>query len=72
MKEITQLLEEFWIVKDKNTTDYYRIKRSIDNQMKNFLTDFVGWKLFVTNKLIKLENFQQKHILSWVYKDLKA
>ena len=55
MKEITQLLEEFWIVKDKNTTDYYRIKRSIDNQMKNFLTDFVGWKLFVTNKLIKLE-----------------
>ena len=55
MEEITQLLEEFWIVKDKNTPDYYRIKRSIDNQMKRFLTDFVGWKLFVSNKLIKLE-----------------
>ncbi|MCR5817055.1 MAG: TIGR02678 family protein [Ruminococcus sp.] len=55
MEEFTELLDSFWIVRDNDSSDYYKVKRSIDSNMKKFLTEFVGWKLFVNNKLIKLE-----------------
>ncbi len=55
MNEFTELLENFWIVRDENRADYVRIKYAIDNSMKHFISDFIGWKLIMNNKLIKLE-----------------
>lgn len=55
MNEFVELLDNFWIVRDENPTDYFRIKRSIDNSMKRFISDYAGWKLIINNKVIKLE-----------------
>lgn len=55
MNEFVELLDNFWIVKDENTTDYFRIKRAVDNSMKHFISEYVGWKLIINNKIIKLE-----------------
>lgn len=55
MNEFSQMLENFWITCESNRADYFRIKRSADNDMKHFINDFAGWKLIVNSKLVKLE-----------------
>ncbi len=55
MSEFSELLENFWITRDSDKAEYFRIKRLIDSDMKNFISNFTGWKLIVNNKLIKLE-----------------
>lgn len=55
MNEFSQMLENFWITSESNRADYFRIKRSADNDMKRFINDFAGWKLIVNSKLVKLE-----------------
>lgn len=55
MNEFVELLDNFWVVREENPTDYFRIKRSIDNSMKRFISDYAGWKLIINNRVIKLE-----------------
>ncbi|MEG0979881.1 MAG: TIGR02678 family protein [Oscillospiraceae bacterium] len=55
MNEFISLLENFWIIRDGNNSEYYKIKRAVNNDLKHFLNDFPGWKLIINNKLIKLE-----------------
>ena len=56
MNEFTELLENFWIVRDKDSESYFRIKRAVNNtKMKRFLNQFAGWNIVVNNKLIKIE-----------------
>ena len=55
MNEFVELLDNFWIVREENPADYFRIKRSIDNSMKRFISDYAGWKLIINNRVIKLE-----------------
>ncbi len=55
MNEFSEMLENFWITCENDRSEYFRIKRSIDNDMKRFVNDFAGWKLIINSKLIKLE-----------------
>ena len=56
MNEFTELLENFWIVRDKDSESYFRIKRAVNNtKMKRFLNQFAGWNIVVNNRLIKIE-----------------
>ena len=55
MNEFSELLENFWITHDSDKAAYFRIKRSVDSDMKNFISNFTGWKLIINNKLVKLE-----------------
>ncbi len=55
MNEFISMLESFWIVRGENGSDYVRVKHAADNEMKNFINGFLGWKLIINNKLIKLE-----------------
>lgn len=55
MNEFSEMLENFWITCENDRSEYFRIKRSVDNDMKRFINDFAGWKLIVNSKLIKLE-----------------
>lgn len=55
MDEFEMLLEKFWILREEDNADYFKVKRAINKQMKEFVNQFPGWKLIVTNELIKLE-----------------
>lgn len=55
MNEFISMLESFWIVRSENGGDYVRIKHAADSEMKNFINGFLGWKLIINDKLIKLE-----------------
>lgn len=54
MNECRTLLEQFWICKDSDKEQYYRVKRDIPNFQK-FLREQLGWKLVHTENLLKLE-----------------
>ena len=60
MKEFTELLEHFWFVKDNDSTDYFRIRRAIDDKTKRFLNESVGWNMIVNHKIVKLEKIPAK------------
>ena len=56
MNAIDLLLNNYWIIKDKNKNDYYTIKHEInDKNVKRFIHEMLGWKLIHTEHLIKLE-----------------
>lgn len=55
MNEFISMLDDFWTVRSENAGDYVKIKHAADNDMKNFINGFLGWKLIVNSKLIKLE-----------------
>lgn len=55
MDEIAMLLENFWILREEDNADYFKVKRNVNKQMKEFVNQFPGWKLIITNELIKLE-----------------
>lgn len=54
MNEVRTLFEQFWICKDSNKEDYYKIKRDIPRFQK-FVREQLGWKLIHTENLLKLE-----------------
>lgn len=54
MNEIRTLFEEFWICKDKNKEEYYKVKREIPVFQK-FVREQLGWKLIHTENILKLE-----------------
>lgn len=56
MTAIDLLLNNYWIIRDKNKDDYYTIKHEInDKNVKRFIHEMLGWKLIHTEHLIKLE-----------------
>ncbi|MDE5770891.1 MAG: TIGR02678 family protein [Ruminococcus sp.] len=55
MDEFAMLLEKFWILRENDSADYFKVKRTVNKQMKEFVNQFPGWKLIITNELIKLE-----------------
>lgn len=56
MTTIDLLLNNYWIIRDKNKDDYYTIKHEInDKNVKRFIQEMLGWKLIHTEHLIKLE-----------------
>lgn len=55
MDEFAMLLEKFWILRENDNADYFKVKRTVNKQMKEFVNQFPGWKLIITNELIKLE-----------------
>lgn len=56
MTAIDLLLNNYWIIRDKNKDDYYAIKHEInDKNVKRFIHEMLGWKLIHTEHLIKLE-----------------
>lgn len=54
MNEVRTLLEQFWICKDRNKEDFYKIKRDIP-EFRRFIREQLGWKLIHTENLLKLE-----------------
>ena len=54
MNELRTLLEEFWICRDADKEEYYRVRRDVPNFQK-FVREQMGWKLIHTENLIKLE-----------------
>ena len=54
MNEIRTLFEEFWICKDNNKEEYYKVKREIPVFQK-FVREQLGWKLIHTENILKLE-----------------
>ncbi len=54
MNELRTLLEEFWICRDADKEEYYRVRRDVPNFQK-FVREQLGWKLIHTENLIKLE-----------------
>jgi len=55
MDEFVKLMDEFWITREKSHDDYYRIKRILDTETRDFLHRFPDWRVIQNNKLIKLE-----------------
>ena len=54
MNEVRTLFEEFWISKNDNKEEYYRLKRDIPS-FQRFVRERLGWKLILTENLLKLE-----------------
>ncbi len=54
MNEVRTLFEQFWICKDNNKEDYYKVKRDIP-EFQRFIREQMGWKLIHTENLLKLE-----------------
>ena len=59
MKELEILLENFWIVKEKDKALYYRIKDAYP-KFKPFLEEKLGYKLLITPYVIKLQKLPGK------------
>lgn len=56
MKELDMLLDNYWILKDRNKELYYQIKDSIP-KYKDFLAEKLGYHVIVNPYMIKLEKF---------------
>lgn len=54
MNEVRTLFEQFWICKDSNKEEYYKVKRDIPS-FQRFVREQLGWKLIHTENLLKLE-----------------
>lgn len=59
MKELEILLENFWIIKEKNAELYHAIKDA-GPKFKEFIQDKLGYRLLVNPYLIKLEKLPGK------------
>ena len=55
MDEFIKLMDEFWILKENDRENYYKIKRALDSDMRDFFHKFPDWRVVINNKLIKLE-----------------
>ncbi len=56
MSAISLLLDNYWIVRDKNKEEYYSIKHELSNkETMRFIQEMLGWKLIHTDRLLKLE-----------------
>lgn len=54
MEELHMLLENFWILRDENREDYYRI-RDAQGRIKLFIEEKLGYRLVINPHMAKLE-----------------
>ena len=54
MNAVRTLFEKFWICKDTDKEDFYKVKREI-SMFQRFVGEQLGWKLIHTENLLKLE-----------------
>ena len=54
MNAVRTLFEKFWICKDAEKEEFYRVKREI-GKFQRFVVEQLGWKLIHTENLLKLE-----------------
>ena len=54
VKELDLLLNNYWIVKENNPTDYYHIKNHL-KELREIANNKLGCDIFCNNKVIKLE-----------------
>jgi len=59
MKELENLLESFWIIREEDKELYYRTKDALPG-FKNFLTEKLGYQILINPYLIKLEKIPGK------------
>ncbi|WP_427338266.1 TIGR02678 family protein [Caloranaerobacter sp. DY30410] len=59
MNELRELLDEYWILKDRDKEKYYRIRDSI-SKFRSFISDKLGYQIILTSDLIKLEKLPGK------------
>mgnify|MGYP000476575263 CR=1 FL=1 len=54
METFRALVERFWVEKQKDRELYRKIQREAE-KIRGFVTEQLGWKLIVNEKIIKLE-----------------
>lgn len=54
MENLEVLLKEPYILKDNDKEKYFKVKASI-NEFKEFIEKEVGWRIIITDRLIKIE-----------------
>lgn len=54
MNEVSTLMNQYWVCKDQDKEQYYKVKRDIPKFQK-FIREQLGWRLIQTENLIKLE-----------------
>lgn len=59
MNPTIALLENFWIEKSKDRDLYYQTKRAL-NRDRRFFTERLGWKVLMTENVIKVEKIPYK------------
>ncbi|QIB27319.1 TIGR02678 family protein [Caloranaerobacter azorensis] len=59
MNELRELLDEYWILKDRDKEKYYKIRDSI-SKFRSFISDKLGYQIILTSDLIKLEKLPGK------------
>lgn len=59
MNELRELLDEYWILKDRDKEKYYKIRDSIP-KFRSFISDKLGYQVILTSDLIKLEKLPGK------------
>ena len=59
MNGVTQLLENFWIIKDRDKEKYFEL-RSCLKDIEKFGRDYAGWRLISNDKLIRYEKIPAK------------
>ena len=55
MKVLEELLENYWILNDKDNEKYEQIRQELDDKTLNFIKQKLGYKLIINPYLIKLE-----------------
>lgn len=57
MKEVTLLLESFWIIKEIDKESYSLIRKAQSRlpEYRRFINEQLGWKLIINERLVKLE-----------------
>lgn len=55
MKVLEELLENYWILNDKDNEKYEQIRQELDDRTLNFIKQKLGYKLIINPYLIKLE-----------------
>lgn len=55
MKVLEELLENYWILNDRDNEKYEQIRQELDDKTLNFIKQKLGYKLIINPYLIKLE-----------------
>lgn len=67
MDELRSLLDRFWIRRAEDRELYYSVKKRFqsDSDFQRFLTDTLGWNVFISEEVIKLEKVPPRS-LPWM------
>ncbi len=56
MNGLELLMNQFWVIHDREKEQYYQVKRELkDKQLMRFMQEVLGWRVIHTEQLIKLE-----------------